>query len=82
MSFFAFDKQTYGFKWEHLAWDRALQSINSNLLFGGVVTDAVELGFPAEILEGCVIILMCLHVGVVCCEQQVLAVDKDVLEDV
>jgi hypothetical protein len=47
-----------------------------------MIANTVELGFSAEVLEELVVILMCLHVRIVQCEWQVLAVDKEIIENI
>jgi hypothetical protein len=51
-------------------------------LLGGVVAYAVQLRFPAELGEHCVVVLVRLNMRVVRDEGEISAVDKDILEDV
>jgi hypothetical protein len=47
-----------------------------------MITDAIQLRLPIEILEGSVVVLVCLNVCVVCGEAEVPSVHEDVLEDI
>ena len=47
-----------------------------------MITDANQLRLPIEILEGSVVVLVCLNVRVVHGKAEVPAVHKDVLEDI
>ncbi len=48
-------------------------------LFRGMVANAVELRFPAELFERRSVVLVCSHVSVVYCEGHGTTVDQDVL---
>ena len=47
-----------------------------------MITDAIQLRLPIKILEGSVVVLVCLNVRVVRGKAEVLAVHEDVLEDI
>jgi hypothetical protein len=76
------DEHPNWFQWEHTFRRVPSRTINCYSLFGRVVANAVELRFPAELLERLVIILVCLHVLVMDREGQSPAVNQDVLENI
>ena len=47
-----------------------------------MITDAIQLRFPIKILEGSVVVLVCLNVRVVRGKAEIPAVHEDVFEDI
>ena len=71
---FPMNKESNWFQREHFAWHCLFDTVHSYSMFCCAVTYAIQLCFPAQVTEGCLVILVHFDVGVVRCECEVSAI--------